>query len=238
MISRQAISYTLRRIGLALLALFVANNVIGLLPLEVTTPAWQLRAIDLLLSTAPFTLLGIALLFLSERHTSRSTVPPLSAKRLCGLSRMASIAFLLLIPVLFNAIWTQIRTADFAAQATIRQLERRVKEVRAVGSSSELITLSTGLPADWQPQPAASLAQNRSRLLARVEPELARLRTNVEQRKSQAIQEGLKDGGKNALLALIYAWALGGIRHRLGLPESFDDSAMDHEESDDLADNS
>ena len=234
MISRQAVSYTLRRIGQALLALFVANNLIGLLPLEITSAAWQLRAIDLLLSTAPFTLLGIALLFLSERHMSRQAKPLFSAKRLRGLSRLASIGFLLLIPVLVHAIWTQIRSADFAAQATIRQLERRVNAVRSVGSSSELITLSAGLPPDWQPQPSASLAQNRARLLARVVPELARLRTNVDQRKSQAIQVGLKDGGKNVMLALIYAWALGGIRHRLNVPESFDDSPMLEDESDEV----
>ncbi|MFM7265010.1 MAG: hypothetical protein ACKOZW_05365, partial [Cyanobium sp.] len=172
----------------------------------------------------PFTLLGTALLLLSERQMSRMAKPVLSAKRLHKLTRLASIGFLLLIPLLIHGIWTQIRTADFAAQATIRNLERRVNAVRSTGSSSELITLSVGLPADWQPRANDSLAANRARLLGRVEPELARLRTNVDQRKREAIQMGLKEGSKNTLLSLIYAWALAGVRHRLLLPDSFDDS--------------
>ena len=224
MISRQTLSFSLRRLGLALLALFVVNNLFGLLPLQLTQAAWQLRAIDLLLTTAPFTLLGAALLLLSERHMSRLAKPLLSAKLLRKLARGASIGFLLLIPLLISAVWTQIRSADVAAQATIRSLERRVNGVRSAGSGSELITLSAGLPADWQPRPSDSLAANRARLLGRVEPELARLRTNVDQRKNQAIQVGLKEGSKNALLALIYAWALTGIRHRISATDVFDES--------------
>jgi hypothetical protein len=224
MISRQTLSFSLRRLGLALLTLFVVNNLFGLLPLELTKAAWQLRAIDLLLTTAPFTLLGAALLLLSERHMSRLAKPLLSAKLLRKLARLASIGFLLLIPLLISAVWTQIRSADVAAQATIRSLERRVNGVRSAGSGSELITLSAGLPADWQPRPSDSLAANRARLLGRVEPELAKLRTNVDQRKNQAIQVGLKEGSKNALLALIYAWALTGIRHRISATDVFDES--------------
>ena len=123
-----------------------------------------------------------------------------------------------------SAVWTQIRTADVAAQATIRSLERRVNGVRSAGSGSELITLSAGLPADWQPRANDSLAVNRARLLGRIEPELAKLRTNVDQRKNQAIQVGLKEGSKNALLALIYAWAMASIRHRISATDVFDES--------------
>ena len=224
MISRQTLSFSLRRLGLALLALFVVNTLFGLLPLELTQAAWQLRAIDLLLTTAPFTLLGAALLLLSERHMHRRAQPLLSAKLLRKLARLASIGFLLLIPLLINAVWTQIRTADVAAQATIRSLERRVNGVRSAGSGSELITLSAGLPAAGQPRANDSLAVNRARLLGRIEPELAKLRTNVDQRKNQAIQVGLKEGSKNALLALIYAWAMASIRHRISATDVFDES--------------
>jgi hypothetical protein len=46
----------------------------------------------------------------------------------------------------------------------------------------------------------------------------------VDQRKNQAIQVGLKEGSKNAFLALIYAWALTGIRHRISATDVFDES--------------
>lgn len=224
MISRQTLTYSLRRLGLALLALFLVNTLIGLLPLQLTTAAWQLRVIDLVLSTAPFTLLGTALLLIGERHMSRQARPLLPFKLLRKLARLAALGFLLLIPLLIHGIWTQIRSADVAAQATIRGLERRVNAVRSAGSSSELVTLSAGLPADWLPRANDTLAQNRARLLGRVEPELARLRTNVDQRKRDAIQVGLKEGSKNVLLALIYAWSLAGIRHWYEVMEHPDDT--------------
>lgn len=233
MISRQTLSFSLRRLGLALLALFVVNNLFGLLPLQLTSAAWQLRAIDLLLTTTPFTLLGVALLLQSERQMHRLARPVLSAKRIRTLARMAAIGFLLLIPLLISAVFTQIRSADLAAQTTIRSLERRVSSVRSAGSSGELVTLSAGLPADWQPRPGDSLAANRARLLGRVEPELARLRTTVDDRKRQAVQVGIKDGSRNALLALIYAWALAGLRHRIVAVDPRDEASFpeDHDDT-------
>jgi hypothetical protein len=80
----------------------------------------------MLLTTAPFTLLGTALLFLSERHMSSLAKPWLSAKRIRKLARPVTIGFPLLIPLQVTAIWTQIRSANFEAQKTIRVLERRV----------------------------------------------------------------------------------------------------------------
>lgn len=212
MISRQTISFGLRRLGLALLLIFVVNTLFGLLPLRITTPAWQLRITDLLLTTAPFTLLSTALLFLSERNMHSQAKLRLSAKKIRKLARPATIGFLLLIPLQTHAIWSQIRIADLDAQKTIRSVEKRVSAVKSVASSADLLRLSTGLPADWQPMPKASLPDNRQRLLARIEPELARLRTAVDQRKGQAIKLGLKDGTRNILLALIYAWAFEGVR--------------------------
>jgi hypothetical protein len=48
-----------------------------------------------------------------------------------------------------------------------------------VASSADLLRLSAGLPADWQPRTNGSLAENRALLLARIESELAKLRTNA-----------------------------------------------------------
>lgn len=218
MLSRQTISFSLRRLGQALLLIFIVNALFGLLPLQLTTPAWQLRVSELLLTTAPFTLLGTALLFLSERHMSSLAKPLLSAKRIRKLARPVTIGFLLLIPLQVTAIWTQIRSADFEAQKTIRVVESRVNTVRSVASSADLLRLSAGLPADWQPRTNGSLAENRARLLARIEPELAKLRTNAAQRKRMLIQLGLKDGTSNLLLLLIYAWAFQGVHLGQGMP--------------------
>jgi hypothetical protein len=218
MISNQTLSFCLHRLGLALFLLFLINTLFGLLPLQLLTPAWQLRFTDLLLTTAPFTLLGTALVLLGERQRTSPIRPWLTARQIRKLARPAAIGFLLLLPLLLHALWLQIRTADVEAQKTIRSVERRVTAVRMVASRSELQELSRGLPADWQPLAQAPLAENRARLLGRVEPELARLRTNVAERRRQAIQQALKEGSRTVLLALMYAWTFAGVHRCQGLP--------------------
>jgi hypothetical protein len=84
--------------------------------------------------------------------------------------------------------------------------------VRSVASAANLLQLSQGLPPDRQPLAGASLNTNRIRLLARVEPELARLRTLASTNKNAAIQKTLQDGLRDVLLSLIYAVAFYGLR--------------------------
>lgn len=208
----------LGRIGEALLFLFIVNTLFGLLPMRPLEADWQLRVADLLHTTAPFTLLGAALIYLCEGPTMGAISNWFSLLRIRKLAPLAALGFLLLIPLQVHASWVQIRTADIEAQKTIRTVERRVTSVRMVASSSDLQELSQGLPPDWQPLSSSSLAENRSRLLGRIEPELGRLRTLASTNKSRAIQKALQDGTRNVLLSLVYAWAFIGLRAGQGAP--------------------
>ena len=209
-VNRTLTNHFLGRFGGALLLLFLINTVFGLLPLQLRDPAWQLRIADLLRTTTPFALLGTALIVLCEAFDGKATPAWFTAKRLQRLAPLAALGFVLLIPLQINASWVQIRNADAEAQKTIRGVERRVAAVRAAASAEQLLELTQGLPPDWQPVPSDSLAVNRSRLLGRVEPELARLRTTAEANKSAAIQKRLQDGLRDLLLNVVYAAALFG----------------------------
>lgn len=211
----------LGRLGLALILLFVVNSLFGLFPLQLLDPAWQLRVADLLRTTAPFTLLGSALIYLCE---AQGGDPPslLPLRRIQKLAPLAALGFLLLIPLQVQASWIQIRSADAEAQKTIRSVERRIDSVRTITSSSELLAISKGLPPDWQPLAGASLEVNRDRLLTRVEPELPRLRTLTSKNKDAAIQKRLQDGLRDLLLSLIYVVSFYGLR-----PVHFADVPLD-----------
>ena len=202
----------LGRLGLTLILLFVVNTLFGLFPLQILDPAWRLRVADLLRTTAPFTLLGAALIYLCEGPLDAPGPSWLPLRRIQRLAPLAALGFLLLIPLQIHASWTQINTADSEAQKTIRTVERRIAAVRAVDSSSDLLKLSKGLPPDWQPLANESLEVNRTRLLGRVEPELARLRNLASDNKSAVIQKRLQDGLRDQLLSLIYAVAFYGLR--------------------------
>jgi hypothetical protein len=214
-------SRVLGRLGSALILLFIINTLFGLLPLQLLNPAWQLSLADLLRTTAPFALLGSALIYLDERSRGMDNSTLLSLRRIQKLAPLAALGFLLLIPLQINATWVQIRHADSEAQKTIRSVERRIKAVQAVGSRAELLEISRGLPPDWQPLAEESLSVNRSRLLGRVYPELARLRTLANTNKSATIQKQLQDGLRDLLLSLIYAAAFYGLRPMQSVAEQF-----------------
>lgn len=200
------------RIGLALILLFVINSLFNLLPLQLLNPAWQTRITDLLISTAPFSLLGMALIFLGEEILEGEPLRWLPVGRIRQLAPLAALGFLLLVPLQINAYLMQFHTADQQARTAIRSIEGRVGEFRAAASNADLLKLTSGLPAPLQPLPQLSLADNRSRLLQRIEPQLARLRTVANDNKSQAIQKAIKDGSRNVLLCLTYAWLYWGMR--------------------------
>lgn len=202
----------LGRLGLALILLFLVNSLFGLLPFKPFSAAWQLRVADLLRTTAPFTLLGAALIYLCEGPLQGDPAPLFPLQRIRRLAPLAALGFALLIPLQISASYLQIRDADIAAQKTIRSVQRRINEVRSVASDTGLLELSQGLPVDWQPLADASLDSNRARLLGRVEPELARLRTIASNNKNTAIQQSLRDGLRDLLLSLIYAVAFFGLR--------------------------
>ena len=202
----------LGRVGLALILLFVVNSLFGLLPLQLLDPGWQLRVADLLRTTAPFTLLGAALIYLCEGPARGPSPPLFPLRRIQRMAPWAALGFALLIPLLIHASYLLIRNADVEAQKTIRSVERRTASVRSVANDADLLRLSQGLPPDWQPLAGASLNSNRARLLARVEPELARLRTMASSNKNAAIQKTLRDDLRDVLLSLIYAVAFFGLR--------------------------
>jgi hypothetical protein len=202
----------LARVGSALILVFVVNTLFGLLPLQLLNPIWQIRVSDLLRTTAPFTLLGVALLYGSERSMAGSVQPPLNLHQIQKLAPLAALGFLLLIPLQANATWVQIRSADIEAQKTIRSVERRIAAVQAAASAPALQQLSLGLPEAWQPSPQLSVASNRKALLDRVQPELVRLRLSATTQKRQVIHKALQDLLRDTLISMIYGWAFFGLR--------------------------
>jgi hypothetical protein len=200
------------RLGLVLILIFAVNTVFALPPLQLLDPLWQLRMAGLLLATAPFALLGCALISLAPppgRDTQKSAGQIL--RQLQRLAPIAALGFFLLIPLQLHAAWSQLRSADVETQKTLRAIQRRVDGVQKAASAADLSQLAQGLPADWQPRAGESLEVNRQRLLARAEPELARLKVQSGERQQQTIQKVLKDVVRDSLIAFLYGYAFRGL---------------------------
>lgn len=202
----------LGRTGLALILLFAINTLFALFPLRVLEPAWQLRVGEVLRTTGPFPLLGVALLYLCKRIDPAARLPLLQIRKVRRLAPLAAAGFLLLIPLQIHATWTQIRTADLEAAKTLRAVQRRVDGVKNASSAVALQQAAQGLPPTWMPSPGNDLEKNRRRLLARIEPELASLQTNSRERKQQAIEQALQICLRDSLLSLVFATTFQSLR--------------------------
>ena len=202
----------LGRIGEVLLLLFIVNFVFGVLPVQLANPAWQEKFGALFRSSTLLPLMGCALIFLCEGQ-ARATSPPLfPLRRIQKLAPLAALGFLLLIPLQINSMYVQIRNSDNEAQKTIRDVERQLNVIRSMNSLADLEQIYKNLPSLIQPTPGLSLVEIRARLLNRGENELARLRIEANNAKSEMIRKAVADGIRDSLLCLIYAIAFYGIR--------------------------
>lgn len=223
--SRYGANHFLHRLAAILILLFAVDAIIAMLPLRLLEPAWQLRVISQLLTTTPFALLGCALFCVVDLLSPGSVRTPekRTLRRIQKLAFHAAIGFFLLIPLQLNASWAQLRQADSETQKTLRGLQQRVETVRAASSVADLQKLAQGLPQDWQPSSDQSLALSRSQLLARIEPQVALIRTQAAQRRSAAVEKATQTLLRDCASSFLYGFAFLALHQRRPVPEDFED---------------
>jgi hypothetical protein len=215
----------LQRLANVLLVLFAVNATFAMLPLRLLEPAWQLRVTSQLLTTTPFVLLGCALFCVVDLLSKNSIRTPgkRSLRIIHKTALYVAIGFFLLIPLQVNASWAQLRQADSETQKTLRGLQQRVEAVRAASSVVELQKLAQGLPQDWQPSSNQSLALSRGQLLARIEPQVALIRTQAAQRRSAAVDKATQTLLRDCAISFLYGYAFLALHQRRPMPEDFED---------------
>jgi hypothetical protein len=106
-------------ISLALLILYVAAAVAGLLPLALLNTEWQLRAIRTILDSAFLPLLALGLLhlaaYLDPQHLALQNRRRLAAR----LAILAVLGFLLFIPLQVTAAWRTVAAANANASRQV-----------------------------------------------------------------------------------------------------------------------
>ena len=119
-------------VALVLFVLFASLVAAALFPLQLLDPAWQLRLAGTLINTAPFPLLGLALLQIAAELGPYD--PQLKSRaRLCSqLAVAAALGFLLLLPLQTIAGLRTSRTVNNAQAARIQGAEAKLKALRQV----------------------------------------------------------------------------------------------------------
>lgn len=117
-------------LALALFVLFSTQVLGSLLPLRLLEPIWQLKLAATLTNYAPLALVGLGLQHLAlELGTSEARLRR-RHKRFCALSLLASLGFLLLIPLQSSASFRQATLIQDAQQQRIQNAEQRLAALR------------------------------------------------------------------------------------------------------------
>lgn len=188
--ARAKLARRLHVVGICLLLAYLAVVAGAALPLQLLNPAWQVGLTAALIDNAPIALLGIVL-----PHLAAFVNPDDEKlqKRVAGLARLAvlaSLGFLLLIPLRAYNVFTLLDLAGNAQERRIDQASTRLNQLRdAVRAASSKQDLASRLKAlNAPPLPPALEAQPLPAIRANLDRSFDRMAAALQQRRQQPSQ--------------------------------------------------
>ena len=213
-------------VALVLFVLFASLVAAALFPLQLLDPAWQLRLAGTLINTAPFPLLGLALLQIAAELGPHDPLLKNRARLCAQLAVAAALGFLLLLPLQTIAGLQTSRTVNNAQAARIQGAEAKLKALRqAVAGAASNADLNQQLQNLQGPVLGpADIAQPLPLLKAQVGAVLdqAALQINREREVSQPRTPLLllPELLRNALASLALALGFAALARRPGEPRT------------------
>jgi len=204
------------------------------LPVQLLNPAWQVAATSVLVDQAPIALVGLALLYLAEFLDPDNFRLQARVAWMGRLAILASLGFLLLVPLRAYNIWSLPRAVDSAQERRIdnasARLDRMRRAVRTASSKEDLTAqwreLSIpALPAALQAQPLPVIRAQLNRTFTQMEASLEQQRQQV-QSKNAPTQTMALANGRQMLASLFYALAFAAGGQRSRSPFSFLDDLL------------
>jgi len=139
----------LRIAALCLYGVFLTSVVPIFLPPRLLDPSWQLLAINTLISASPFPLLATCCLLLGRSPDPRALATSrLLQGRLRLAARLASLGFVLLVPLQMSALWRAGIQAEVPANRLISTLSAVRTEIQSSRTVAELNTALAKLPGN------------------------------------------------------------------------------------------
>lgn len=203
-----------------LIGLFLINLLSASLPPAILKPAWQLLLINTFLGQSFLPLLALGILDLTASIHLRDQQVRALLRLYARLGTIASVGFLLLIPLQWFALWqvddhlAKERDRELAAQERlVSSLRQIVKESR---SSAEIFNKLQSLSAP--PPPAIYQTMAFPTLQQRMKRDLGDAEIQLQQQRSQASPKSfgkiLPISLRNTLLLLIYSLGFAGLAQR------------------------
>ncbi len=200
------------RIGVALFVIFLTLVLAAILPIKLIDPGWQLRLVSSLVNNAFIALVGLVLINLAPEF---STSEKLNRRRLriANLAVIASIGYLLIVPLQGLAIWQGLSTFS---QAQTRQLQGAKEKIEQIRNALKESTSTADLQKRLQAIPGPSLPPlDTNRPIAEVRPQLLSIldsaQAQVRQRSvglsGDRLQRLIQDSVRIGVSSLAFACA-------------------------------
>jgi hypothetical protein len=207
----QDLGEALKWIGFALLGTYVVTVVAAALPVRLLDPAWISRVCGSLRGGVSFPLEAVAL-FLIGGFLDRSVKEPPRVTFVRGLSSLAALGFLLLIPL---QSWAGLKLIDSAIEAQKARLVPADNALRAVYAATnadqlmEAIRSIPGAPPNIGGRFEEPVPKVRERLISEIEPQVRQQREQLKEVIGTIRRDSLinlvKDGVVSLLSALAFA---------------------------------
>ncbi|MCP9858750.1 MULTISPECIES: HpsJ family protein [unclassified Cyanobium] len=167
-------------VAMALFAVYLISVLAFILPPKLLDPLWQLSSIKIAVEAAPIPLLGLALLHLAAYLYPANLRLQRRRDALARLAILASLGFLLIVPLQGHVVWTSyLRSNSVASQQQASATERGNAVRQAITQATSTEDLQKRLLALQRPDlritldperfPAIPLPQLKRQLLSRVD---------------------------------------------------------------------
>lgn len=199
--------------SIGLFVIFFATLLTGILPPRLLDPEWQLALVQLVVNNAAYPLLGFVLWHLAAHLEPTSQRLVEGRNRLRRLAVLATMLFLLLIPLQVFATLRAYRTADLQQARQLRIISTHYGELRnAIRSAADPLSLQARLQSLQGPQLAPGelakpLPQLRRELLAALTQAEAFTSTQLTAPRGPQIWQATQNGIRVIAISLAMALA-------------------------------
>ena len=211
--SRQAAD-SLQWIAYALILVFLAQVITAIFPIAFIQPQWMVRFSGALRATASLPLLALGLFMVA--NTIDAEVSP-SSKQINWMRRfatLASLGFLLLIPLQSYGTVKGINAQVEERQAELKKVLAAVPQIQKAQTETELRRAIIAIPGGEQlaSRPlGGNVPTVRDFLLKRIESTVNRLENQLKENQDQALQRIILPLSRDGLISLAYAIGFAGM---------------------------
>lgn len=213
-ISSNQVADSLQWAAYALILVFLAQVIAALFPIALLQPQWMVRFSAALRGTASLPMLALALVLVANMIDGGVLPSSRQIQKMRRIASIASLGFLLLIPL---QSYATVRTINSQVQERQDQLNKVIaaaNQIQKASTEQELRLALQAIPGgeELSRRPLGADVQTvKTALLQRLRPSVKRFETQLKEVKSKALENIITPLIRDGLISLAYALGFAGL---------------------------